>query len=108
MGARIQTYHVKGNGNVLRTKSKLYLESGREGFPENTGVQFLTQPPKSKKEKEAFSSYIRRIEKEYNADFVLKKEATELLKEVKTKFKKRISTLEKRWKQIDNSFGYKI
>ena len=107
-GARIQEYNISENGNVKMASSKLYIETSRPDWHENKGIKYLFENSKTKEEKIALKEYIESVEKEYNAKFVYGIESDKLLREVKQKFSKQIELLLKDWKEIENSFSYKI
>lgn len=81
-GARIQHYEMLPNHTVMLRSSKVYIETARKSYDQESGMQYLFKAPKTKDEKERFQKYITSVEKEYKGTFVFDEEAKELLKEV--------------------------
>lgn len=107
-GARKQVYKVTSKGKLKKINSSLYIISGREGFPENKGVEFLYKIPRNEKEKAIYLSYIKKMESTYKSKFVFGEKSDELILEVKEKLKKYLKDLKTDWNKLENPFGYKI
>ncbi len=82
-GARIEQYKVLKSGEFQLLTSKIYLEKGLKGEDETSGMSYLFNTPKNKKEKAQLHKYIAEVEEEYHAKFVMGKERTKLIEEVK-------------------------
>lgn len=107
-GARKQVYSVNESGGLKREASYLYIESGRAGWPENDGVEFLYTQPQTESDEGRYMDYVKKMESEYEGTFVFGKNADSLVNEVKSRFKDYLLTLKKSWRQSENSFGFKI
>lgn len=81
-GARIQQYEMLPNHTVVLRSSKVYIETARKSYDQESGMKFLFSPPKTASEKEALHTYINAVEKEYKGVFVFGEEAKMLLDEV--------------------------
>jgi exonuclease III len=81
-GARIQYYEMLPNHTVVLKSSKVYIETARRSYDEQSGMKYLFIPPQTKTEKEAFKTYIKSVEKEYKGTFVYGNEAKRLIEEV--------------------------
>ena len=81
-GARVQVYKVDDNFNLTRVSSKLYIETARPNYNENSGMKYLFNRPKNKEEKAALQAYVNRVEHAYKGRFVFGDEAKNLIKEV--------------------------
>lgn len=81
-GARIQQYEMLPNHTVVLRSSKVYIETARKSYDQESGMKFLFSPPKTALEKEALHTYINAVEKEYKGVFVFGEEAKMLLDEV--------------------------
>lgn len=81
-GARVQVYELKNNYNLVRTSSKLYIETARPNYNENSGMQYLFKAPKTKEEKASLKAYVSAVERKYKGTFVYGEEAKALIKEV--------------------------
>ena len=86
----------------------MYIESGRAGWPENDGVEFLYTQPQTESDEGRYMDYVKKMESEYEGTFVFGKNADSLVNEVKSRFKDYLLTLKKSWRQSENSFGFKI
>lgn len=107
-GARKQIYTVNESGDLKKEASYVYIESGRAGWTENDGVEFLYTQPQTESDKRRYMDYVKKIESEYEGTFVFGKNADSLIKEVKSRFTDYLLTLKKSWRQSENSFGFKI
>ncbi len=81
-GARVQVYELKGNYDLVRTSSKLYIETQRPNYNEDSGIKYLFNAPKTKEEKASLKVYVSAVERNYKGTFVYGNEAKELIKEV--------------------------
>jgi len=94
-GSRIQVFKVQPDHSVKRLSSKIYMETERENYNDASGMKYLFQMPKTKKEKEELAFYIAAVERKYKATFVFGEEAKALKKEVTEALSKK---LKNRWK----------
>ncbi len=81
-GGRIQVYRLTPDNDLKRISSKLYIETEREGYNENSGMKFLFWQPQNEKEKEALASYVRSVEHQFKGEFLFGNAATKLMQEV--------------------------
>jgi hypothetical protein len=81
-GARIQIYKLKDNYDLVRTSSKLYIETARPNYNENSGMKYLFNAPKTDEEKASLKAYVSAVERNYKGEFVYGDEAKKLIKEV--------------------------
>ena len=81
-GARIQQYEMLPSHTVVLKSSKVYIETARRNYDEESAMKYLFTPPKTKNEKEALDDYIKSVEREYKGDFVYGDEAKKLIDEV--------------------------
>lgn len=81
-GARIQRYKMLPNHTVEQVLSQVYIETERENYNPESGMQYLFQAPQSNTEKEALKDYVKSVEKEYKGVFVYGEEAKRLMNEV--------------------------
>jgi hypothetical protein len=89
-GARIQRYEMLPNHTVVLKSSKVYIETARRSYDEESGMKYLFTPPETKTEREALQRYIRSVEKEYKGDFVYDDDAKELLEAVHESFRRKM------------------
>ncbi len=109
-GVRKQLYKVNQTGKLFLAKSEIYIETSRQGWEDNKGIEFLFSPPKNDLEKKELKDYINEVEKNYTAKFVLGTDKDLLFEEVKTKLKKQIQKATKNWKPTyaNKLGGYKM
>ena len=109
-GVRKQIYMVDETGKLLLTKSEIYIETSRQGWKENKGIELLFSSPKNDLEKKELKGYIAEVEKGYNAKFVFGATKDMLFKEVKTNLNNPIQKATKKWKIMygDKFGGYKL
>jgi len=81
-GARVQVYELKDSYDLVRTSSKLYIETARPNYNENSGMKYLFKAPKTEKEKASLKTYVSAVERNYKGEFVYGDEAKKLIKEV--------------------------
>ena len=81
-GARIQVYELNDNYDLVRTSSKLYIETQRRNYNENSGMKYLFSTPKTEAEKTSLKAYVNAVERNYKGTFVYADEAKKLIKEV--------------------------
>jgi hypothetical protein len=81
-GARIQVYRLKDNYDLVRISSKLYIETQRVNYNEDSGIKYLFKTPQTKEEKASLHTYIKAVEHNYKGTFVYGNEAKKLVKEV--------------------------
>ncbi len=98
-GVRKQIYSVDKNGNFSLTKSALYIETSRQDWTENKGINYLFLTPKNDYEKLQLKEYIKEVEQTYNGTFVIGITKNLLLREVKKKLKSQIHVATKNWKK---------
>ena len=82
-GARIIHYEVQDDATLVRVSSRLYIETQRKNYDNNSAIKYLFEAPKTKEEKEQYRRYIQTVEKQYKGTFIFGKEAKSLIKEVK-------------------------
>ena len=109
-GVRIQVYNISTLGALTKGKSEIYIETSRQGWSGNKGINYLFNQPKTEKEKTELNEYIAEVEKEFSAKFVYDETKNKLLKKVKTKLQRQIQEKTKDWKKYyaDKIGGYKI
>ena len=81
-GARVQVYKIDDNFDLTRVSSKLYIETARPNYNENSGMKYLFNTAKNEEEKAALQAYVNRVERTYKGTFVFGDEAKKLIKEV--------------------------
>ena len=81
-GARIQVYELKDNYDLVRISSKLYIETARPNYNENSGMKYLFEAPKTEEEKASLKTYVSAVKRNYKGEFVYGDEAKKLIKEV--------------------------
>lgn len=82
-GVRIQRYKILPDHTVKRIDSKVYIETDRRNYDEESGMKYLFTSPKNTKEKEALQDYVKYVEQKYKGSFVYGEEAKKLIREVK-------------------------
>lgn len=93
-GSRIQYYKMLPNHSVVLKSSKIYIETVRRNYDEESGMKYLFTPPRTKSEIEAFEKYIKSVEREYKGVFVFGEEAERLQKEVQEALSRKMKS---RW-----------
>ena len=105
-GFREQIYTVDSSGIVRLTEAKIYLEemifSEYESYIEDggwghKGFKYLNKTPINKYEERLLADYMKGIEKEYNADFVLGNEKKGLEGRIRSSLKKEIDEHTGKW-----------
>lgn len=81
-GARIQHYQMLPNHTVVLKSSRVYIETSRKNYDQDSGMKYLFRTPKSSSEKVAFEKYVKSVEREYKGTFVFDDEAKRLMEEV--------------------------
>ncbi len=89
-GAKIVEYEVLNSGELKRVRSQIYIETAKRGYEGNNGMKYLFQEPKTEEEKRELVNYIKQVEREYLAKFVLGEDEKPLIKEVKEALKRKI------------------
>jgi len=109
-GVRKQIYTVDRNGKLILIDSEIYIETSRQGWKENKGIEFLFSAPQNDFDKKELKDYISSAEKDYDAKFVFGTTKELLFKEVKTKLKSQIEKATKNWKMTygDKFGGFKL
>jgi hypothetical protein len=77
-GARIQVYELQPNATLRRISSRIYIETHRKKYDQNSGMKYLFAPPKDESEKQTFEKYIQEAEDKYKGNFVFDEEAKKL------------------------------
>ncbi len=95
-GARIQHYKMLPNHTVERVSSQVYIETERENYNAESGMQYLFYNPQNDTEKKALKDYVESVEKEYKGVFVYGEEAKRLINEVQEALSRRIK---RRWEE---------
>lgn len=94
-GARIQHYEMLPDHTIVLKSSKLYIETARRSYDQESAMKYLFTSPQTASEKEALQRYIRSVEKEYKGTFVYEDEARALLNEVQEALRRKIRS---KWK----------
>lgn len=81
-GARIQVYQLQEDYNLKRISSQLYIETERQNYNPESGMQFLFSAPDNEREKDELKRYIDTVEHKYKGTFVFDKQAKELIHKV--------------------------
>ena len=81
-GARIQHYEMLPNHTVFLKSSRVYIETSRRNYDQDSGMNYLFRTPESSSEKVAFEKYVKSVEREYKGTFVFDDEAKRLMEEV--------------------------
>jgi len=92
-GARIQVYKLKNNYALVRTSSKLYIETQKAHYNEDSGMKYLFKAPQTKEEKANLKAYISRVEHDYNGTFVYADEAQKLITEVEDAMRRKMKSI---------------
>ena len=92
-GARIQVYKLKDNYDLVRTSSRLYIETQRAGYSENSGMKYLFKSPDTETEKSSLKTYINSVEHNYNGTFVYGDEAKKLIAEVESAMARKMKAM---------------
>lgn len=95
-GARIQHYKMLPNHTVERVLSQVYIETEREKYNAESGMQYLFHAPQNDTEKEALKDYIESVAKEYKGVFVYGEEAKRLMNEVQEALSRK---MRRRWEK---------
>lgn len=95
-GARMQHYKILPNHTVERVSSQVYIETERENYNPESGIQYLFHAPQNDIEKEALKDYVESVEKEYKGVFVYGAEAKRLMDEVQKALSRKIK---RRWEK---------
>jgi hypothetical protein len=95
-GVRIQHYKMLPNHTVKRISSQVYIETERENYNAESGMQYLFNTPQNDIEKEALKDYIESVEKEYKGGFVYGEEAKRLMNEVQEAFSRK---MKRKWEK---------
>ncbi|MDM5271195.1 hypothetical protein PGH07_03310 [Sulfurovum sp. zt1-1] len=93
-GARIATYTVDENGELILLSSKIYIETERRTEAKKSAMQYLFTSPVTQSEKEALRQYVESAEKRFKGTFVFGEEARSLIKEVNEALQRK---MQKRW-----------
>ena len=106
-GVRKQVYVVDAKGTVKLLSSVIYVEDIigdlLKSNPQEEYLQFLHTEAQTEQQRRSLNHYIQMIQKKYKAKFVDGQERALLLKEVKTKLAKQITTETKDWKEMYGS-----
>ena len=92
-GARVQVYELKDNYDLVRTSSKLYIETQRPNYNENSGMKYLFNAPKTEAEKADLKSYVSAVERNYKGTFVYGDEAKKLIKKVENAMTRKMKAI---------------
>ncbi len=107
-GFRKQIYSVDSAGVLKLIDSQIYMENyvktkNKEFLEENgwkhKGLKYLNNTTKNEFEQRILDDYIKNIENEYNANFVLNEKKEELEKKVRNILKKEIKEHTGYWKE---------
>ena len=94
-GARIQRYEMLPDHTVVLISSKVYIETARKNYDNESGMMYLFTLPQTKSEKEKLGNYIKSVEREYKGDFVYGEDAKLLINEVHQALERKMKS---RWK----------
>ena len=92
-GARVKVYKVLKDSTLKKVSSKVYIETSKRNYDEESGMQYLFTEPKTEEEKESLQEYIEEVEDDYDGIFVFAKEGKELIREVKKAFRRKTKAL---------------
>jgi len=92
-GVRIQVYTLDKQYNFVKTSSKLYIETQRENYNENSGMKYLFETPKNDEQKAQLKAYVNRVERKYDGTFVFANQAKILIKEVQDAMTRKMKSL---------------
>ena len=92
IGARTTVYRVLENNNLKKVSSKIYIESTRKNYDEESGMQYLFKEPKTKEEKVALAEYVEEMEEKYKGKFVFGQEKQELIGNVRAALKRKMKS----------------
>jgi len=92
-GARVQIYELKDNYNLVRTSSKIYIESQRRNYTKDSGMKYLFKTPKTNMEKKSLKAYVSTVERNYKGVFVYGNEAKKLIKEVEDAMSRKMQAI---------------
>lgn len=113
-GFREQIYTIDSSGILKLTEAKIYIEnyvtSENKNFLEENGwkhkgLKYLNEQIKSESEKRLLEDYIKNVEIEYNAEFVINEEKEVLEKKVRGRLKEEIKDNTGYWILGDEAFG---
>ena len=92
-GARIQVYEMLPNHDVVRKSSKLYIETARQNYNENSGMKYLFKEAQNEEEEKALKSYVSSVERNFKGSFVFGAEAKSLMKDVEDAMTRKMKSL---------------
>jgi len=92
-GIRVQVYELKDNYDLVRTSSKLYIETTRPNYNENSGMKYLFKAPTTEAEKASLKDYVQKVEHTYHGTFVYGDEAKKLIEEVEAAMTRKMRAL---------------
>jgi len=92
-GVRVQVYKLKDNYDLVRTSSRLYIETARPNYNENSGMKYLFKAPQTKEEKASLKAYVNAVERNYKGTFVYGDEAKKLIKEVEEAMTRKMKSI---------------
>jgi len=95
-GGQIKRYEVLKNGEFNLLSSSLYVETHTEDSDKNSGMKFLFEKPKNKKDEKQLSEYIASVEKSFHGKFVFGDESDMLMKKVRKAIKRYMKAIWKR------------
>ena len=92
-GVRIQVYTLDNQYNFVKTSSKLYIETQRANYTENSGMKYLFKTPGNHEEKAQLQTYVSRVERKYGGVFSFGAKAKNLIKEVETAMTRKMKAI---------------
>ena len=98
-GARKQVYEITSEGELKIKKAEIYLEDYMSAWEIDKELSFLLTPKRSTEQETQLKAYIKIIERDYQAVFVLKNKDA-LLHEVRGKLKDKISEATRNWDEF--------
>ena len=82
-GARKQVYTLNSRYDLEQNSSKIYIETQRENYDEESGMKYLFSTPKNDAEKKKLKMYVGAVERKFKGTFVYGEEAKNLIEETK-------------------------
>jgi len=92
-GARIQIYTLNNNYELERISSRVYIETQRENYDEESAMKYLFSTPKNDEEKKKLKMYIGAVERNFKGTFVFGEEAAKLIKEAKAAMTRKMKSI---------------
>jgi len=94
-GARIQRYELLPDHTLKLVSSRIYIETERQNYNDDSGMKYLFTAPQTEAQKEALKAYVASVERIYKSTFVYDEEAKKLMEEVQEALRRKTKS---RWK----------